>query len=112
MWAWYVRRECAIQAMLRVNPPPEPLCLPDLHSVHPSDGVFIMARPKAEPLCSTRRAPASGVRPYALETLLDGLDAMQAGDWRAPNVENLEKPSNLITQELRRRVLEDPTAPL
>jgi hypothetical protein len=99
VWTWYFAREVAIYRAVA-----PPVRVPRVHAI--ADDVIILERIPEPPL-ATRRRPAAALPPSTIAALLDACAALAA--WQPPPVQS---PSSAVTRELRRRTLEDPSAPL
>jgi len=102
VWAWYFTREVAIYRAFAAAPPP--FRAPRLIAV--DDEILLVEHAPGAPL-ARRRRPAAALAAGVLDALL--ATCAQIAAWPGTFPRDLPPPP--VLSELRRRFLEDPTAP-
>jgi hypothetical protein len=109
VWRWYLQRERAVlELFARVAPPLGSVRVPRLLAA--SDDLLVLERMPGEPLAARRHdARIRGVDPSTWEALLAAREGLRR--W-SPRGLAVPAPDGEATALMRRRVLEDPSAPL
>jgi hypothetical protein len=108
LWRWYFARELELYRSFAAEPPP---CrLPRLRAADAERRLLVLERFAESPLATTRLA-SGALDARVLEALALTCDAL-AGWTRGLELAPREPPAPAAVRELRRRLLEDPSAPL
>ena len=106
VWRWYLQREIGLyQSFAKV---PLPVRAPRLLDADPEHAILIEERLPGAALAQGRAAPGP-IGAQALGALLEASEKLNAWSWA--HLPRFDPPAE-AHQEMRRRLLEDPTAPM